>query len=96
MSMPCNNDVAYIIMTPLHLISPPPQLKGKLGQAVELKFKIHLYHKVATALSPCLRSFLRKTLNPEEYEEVINTLAALTTTGPEERVRVREEEEEGE
>ncbi|KAJ8356841.1 hypothetical protein SKAU_G00196350 [Synaphobranchus kaupii] len=70
------------------------ELKGKLAQAVELKFKIHLYHKVATALSPSLRSFLRKTLNAQEYEEVIDTLTALTeTTGAEERGRVREEKE---
>ncbi|CAM4695518.1 unnamed protein product [Leuciscus chuanchicus] len=54
------------------------ELKGILGQAVELKFKINLYHKIATALSPSLRCFLRKTLNAEEYEEVINTLAAIT------------------
>lgn len=74
--------------------SPAPQLKGRLAQAVELKFKIHLYHKVATALSPCLRSFVRETLNIQEYEEVINTLVA--GTGTEKRVRVREEEEEGE
>ena len=61
---------------------------------------MQLYHKVATALSPSLRSFLRKTLNAEEYVEVIDTLAELTkTTGQQERVRVRveeEEEEEGE
>lgn len=82
--------IAFIIM---QFHSPA---KGRLAQAVELKFKIHLYHKVATALSPCLRSFLRKTLNTQEYEEVINTLAALMTTGTEQRVRVREEEEEGE
>ncbi|RXN36597.1 trace amine-associated receptor 13c-like protein [Labeo rohita] len=64
------------------------ELKGKLAQAVEMKFKVHLYHKVATALSPSLRSFLRKTLNGQEYEEVINTLTALTeTAGTEERVR---------
>lgn len=85
--------IAFIIM---QFHSPAPQLKGGLAQAVEVKFKIHLYHKVATALSPCLRSFLRKTLNTQEYEEVINTLAALMTTGTEQRVRVREGEEEGE
>lgn len=60
---------------------------------MELKFQIHLYYKVATALSPCLRGFLRKTLNIQEYEEVINTLAELMTTGPEQGVRVHEEEE---
>ena len=64
---------------------------------MELKFKIHHYHKVATALSPCLRSFLRKTVPPQEYAEVIDTLAELTQmTGQEERVRVRQEEEEEE
>ena len=67
-----------------------------LAQAVELKFKIHLYHKVATALSPSLKSFLRKSLSALEYEEVVNTLAALMATGPEEGVRVRQEEEEEE
>ncbi|MED6237478.1 hypothetical protein ATANTOWER_025811, partial [Ataeniobius toweri] len=63
------------------------ELKVKLAQAVELKFKIHQYHKLATAFSPSLRSFLRKTLPGQEYEEVINTLAALIETGTEERVR---------
>ncbi|KAJ8351797.1 hypothetical protein SKAU_G00232730 [Synaphobranchus kaupii] len=68
------------------------ELKGKLAQAVELKFKIHLYHKIATALSPSLRCFLRKTLNAEEYEEVINTLAAITErAGTEESVRVEQD-----
>lgn len=62
------------VISPLH----PPQLKEKLAQAVDLKFKIHLYHKVATALSPSLRSFLRKTVSGQEYEEVITTLAQLT------------------
>ncbi|KAL0965778.1 hypothetical protein UPYG_G00285610 [Umbra pygmaea] len=62
--------------------------EGKLAQAVEMKFKVHLYHKVATALSPSLRSFLRKTLSGQEYEEVISTLTALTeAAGTEERVR---------
>ncbi|MEQ2305462.1 hypothetical protein AMECASPLE_038138, partial [Ameca splendens] len=63
------------------------ELKVKLAQAVELKFKIHQYRKLATAFSPSLRSFLRKTLPGQEYEEVINTLAALIETGTEERVR---------
>ena len=65
---------------------------------MEVKFKVCLYHKVATALSPSLRSFLRKTLSAQEYEEVIDTLATLTEKmGTEERarVRVRVEEEEG-
>ncbi len=53
------------------------QLKGQLAQAVELKFHVHLYHKVATALAPSLRSFLRKTVTALEYEEVVNTLAEL-------------------
>ncbi|XP_037552854.1 uncharacterized protein LOC119429257, partial [Nematolebias whitei] len=70
------------------------ELKEKLAQAVELKFKIHLYHKLATALSPSLRSFLRKTLSGQEYEEVINTLAALTeTAGTEERARSLEKKQ---
>ncbi|CAG6016164.1 unnamed protein product [Menidia menidia] len=64
------------------------ELKGKLAQAVEMKFKVHLYHKVATALSPSLRSFLRKTLNGQEYEEVISTLTAFTETAETEK-RVR-------
>ncbi|XP_037545221.1 uncharacterized protein LOC119421929 [Nematolebias whitei] len=65
-----------------------------MAQAVELKFKIHLYHKLATALSPSLRSFLRKTLSGQEYEEVINTLAALTeTAGTEERARSLEKKQ---
>ena len=68
---------------------------------MELKFKVRLYHKVATALSPSLRSFLRKNVSAAEYEEVIDTLATLTEKmGAEERarvhVRVEEEEEEGE
>ncbi|XP_019719169.1 zinc finger BED domain-containing protein 1-like isoform X2 [Hippocampus comes] len=53
------------------------ELKVKLAQAVDSKFQIHLYHKVATALSPRLRTFLRKTVSAQEYEEVINTLAQL-------------------
>lgn len=58
---------------------------------MELKFKIHLYHKIATALSPSLRCFLRKTLNAEEYEEDINTLAAITERlGIEERTSVQQ------
>ena len=66
---------------------------------MEAKFKVRLYHKVATALSPSLRSFVRKTLSPQEYEEVIDTLVTLTEKmGAEERARVavRVEEEEGE
>uniref|UniRef100_A0A3B3BG73 BED-type domain-containing protein n=1 Tax=Oryzias melastigma TaxID=30732 RepID=A0A3B3BG73_ORYME len=63
------------------------ELKEKLAQAVEIKFKVHLYHKVATALSPSLRTFLKKTLNGEEYEEVISTLTTFTeTTGKEKTV----------
>lgn len=66
-----------------------PWLKGRLAQAVELKLKTHLHHQVATALSPHLRSFLRKTVDGQEYEEVVNTLAALTeTAGTEQRGRV--------
>ncbi|KAI2644598.1 Zinc finger protein 618 [Labeo rohita] len=69
------------------------ELKRILGQAVELKFKIHLYHKIATALSPSLRCFLRKTLNAEEYEEVINALAGIAErVGIEERTSVQQED----
>ncbi|KAK7925815.1 hypothetical protein WMY93_008125 [Mugilogobius chulae] len=50
------------------------ELKLKLAEAVELKFKIHFYHKIATALSPSLRGFLKKTLRREDYDEVIDHL----------------------
>ncbi|XP_037533267.1 zinc finger protein 618-like [Nematolebias whitei] len=44
--------------------------------------------------TPSLRSFLRKTLSGQEYEEVINTLAALTeTAGTEERARSLEKKQ---
>ncbi|XP_077432230.1 zinc finger protein 618-like isoform X2 [Vanacampus margaritifer] len=53
------------------------ELKVNLSQAVDLKFQIDLYHKMATALSPSLRSFLRRTVSAREYDEVIGTLAQL-------------------
>lgn len=70
------------------------KLKGKLAQAVELKFNIHLYHKVAPALSPSLWSSLWKTLYNQGYEEAMNILVALTeTSGTEKRVRSHVEKE---
>ncbi|XP_077382187.1 zinc finger protein 618-like [Festucalex cinctus] len=53
------------------------ELKAKLSEAVDLKFHIDVYHKVATALSPSLRTFLRKTVSAQEYDEVVGTLARL-------------------
>lgn len=64
---------------------------------MELKFQVHIYHKVATALAPSLRSFLRNTVTAVEYEEVVDTLATMTVPGQGVRVlEEREEEEEGE
>ncbi|XP_061677002.1 E3 SUMO-protein ligase ZBED1-like isoform X1 [Syngnathoides biaculeatus] len=54
------------------------ELKAKLTQALDSRFQIHLYHKAATALCPGLRSFLRKSVSVQDYEEVIGTLARLT------------------
>ena len=62
---------------------------------MEMKFKVHLYHKVATALSPSLRGFLRKTLSEVELYKVIKTLVEMTEkAGAVTRVTVRQEEEE--
>ncbi|KAK7890891.1 hypothetical protein WMY93_022854 [Mugilogobius chulae] len=87
----------------LHLVLPTKAtlLKGserKVNPGSGVEIHSPAVPQGCTALSPSLRSFLRKTLSAQEYEEVINTLAAFMTTGTEERVRDHAdtaEEEEG-